>query len=114
MTEFLQQMLNGVSLGSTYALLALGLAMVFTIFGLVNFAHGELITLSAYAMLGAHYLGWPWVAQVAVALVAGIAAAVAMELRRCVSRARGRGFLGDGSSWLKEREHQGDRAWIAR
>lgn len=79
MTEFLQQMLNGVSLGSTYALLALGLAMVFTIFGLVNFAHGELITLSAYAMLGAHYLGWPWVAQVVVALVAGIAAAVAME-----------------------------------
>ena len=40
----LQQLINALSLGSTYALLALGLAMVFSILGLVNFAHGELVT----------------------------------------------------------------------
>ena len=39
--EFVQQCINGLSLGSTYALLALGLAMLFSIMGLINFAHGD-------------------------------------------------------------------------
>ncbi|MEA2379847.1 MAG: branched-chain amino acid transport system permease protein, partial [Thermoleophilaceae bacterium] len=43
---FLQQLVNAVSLGGTYALLALGLAMVFSIFGLINFAHGDLMTIA--------------------------------------------------------------------
>ena len=42
--------INALSLGSTYALLALGLAMVFSILGLVNFAHGELVTVAAYTI----------------------------------------------------------------
>ena len=48
--EALQQLINALSLGSTYALLALGLAMVFSILGLVNFAHGELVTVAAYTI----------------------------------------------------------------
>jgi len=39
--ELIQQVINGLSLGSTYALLALGLAILFSVMGLINFAHGE-------------------------------------------------------------------------
>ncbi len=46
----LQQILNALSIGGEYALLALGLAIIFSIMGLVNFAHGELITIGGYAM----------------------------------------------------------------
>ncbi len=47
-----QQLLNGLTLGSTYALMALGIAMVFSILHLANFAHGELLTICGYTMLG--------------------------------------------------------------
>jgi branched-chain amino acid transport system permease protein len=47
---FLQQVINALSLGSLYALLALGLALVYGILRLMNFAHGELVTVTAYAM----------------------------------------------------------------
>lgn len=80
MTEVLQQLVNGVSLGSTYALLALGLAIVFTIFGLVNFAHGELITIAAYSMLLCSNLGLPWFLQALVGIAAAAVGAVLMEL----------------------------------
>ncbi|WP_425417672.1 branched-chain amino acid ABC transporter permease [Oricola indica] len=50
MDYFLQQAMNAFSLGGEYALLALGLAIVFSVMGLVNFAHGELITVGGYAM----------------------------------------------------------------
>lgn len=46
----LQQILNALAFGAEYALLALGLAIVFSIMGLVNFAHGEIITIGAYTM----------------------------------------------------------------
>jgi branched-chain amino acid transport system permease protein len=45
-----QQFINAIALGGVYALLALGLAIVFSIMGLVNFAHGEIMTLGGYAM----------------------------------------------------------------
>jgi branched-subunit amino acid ABC-type transport system permease component len=56
--EAVQQLINALSLGSTYALLALGLAMVFSILGLVNFAHGELVTIAAYTMYFEHQKGF--------------------------------------------------------
>ena len=58
---FVQQLINAVSLGGVYALLALGLAIVFSIMGLVNFAHGEIMTLAGYAMwiVGHAVLGAP-------------------------------------------------------
>lgn len=40
MDILLQQVINGLALGGTYALIALGLSLVFSILGLVNFAHG--------------------------------------------------------------------------
>jgi branched-chain amino acid transport system permease protein len=39
---FVQQMINGVTLGSIYGLIAIGYTMVFGIIGMVNFAHGDL------------------------------------------------------------------------
>lgn len=50
MEYFLQQAMNALSLGGEYALLALGLAIVFSIMGLVNFAHGDMMTFGAYCM----------------------------------------------------------------
>lgn len=79
MSDVLQQLLNGMSLGATYALLALGLAIVFSILHLVNFAHGELIAIPAYVMLGLHSLGLPWVALAVAAVLSGTVAALAME-----------------------------------
>lgn len=79
MDVVLQQALNALSLGGTYALLALGLALVFSILGLINFAHGELLTISAYSVLGLHRMGAPWWVQALAALVVGPLAAIAME-----------------------------------
>lgn len=49
MSELLQQILNGLSLGSIYALIALGYTMVYGILKLINFAHGEVFMIGAYA-----------------------------------------------------------------
>src|SRR5512137_1041629 len=43
-----QQLVNGLTLGSTYALVALGFTLVFGILGMINFAHGEIFMLGAY------------------------------------------------------------------
>jgi len=48
MVAFLSQLINGIVLGSIYALLSLGLTMIFGILGIVNFAQGELYMLGAY------------------------------------------------------------------
>ncbi len=52
----LQQIINGLTLGSVYALIALGYTMVYGILGLINFAHGEIYMLGAY--LGIIFLGF--------------------------------------------------------
>lgn len=49
MLEFLQHIINGLSLGSIYALIALGYTMVFGILKLINFAHGDIYMLGAFA-----------------------------------------------------------------
>ena len=60
---FLQQLINGLSLGSIYALIALGYTMVYGILKLINFAHGDVMMLGAYAgyfvlrAMGANALG---------------------------------------------------------
>ncbi len=48
MSEFLQQLVNGVTLGSVYALIALGYTMVYGILRLINFAHGDVYMLGAF------------------------------------------------------------------
>ena len=51
MDALLQQIINGVTLGSVYALVALGYTMVYGIIGLINFAHGELVMVGALTAL---------------------------------------------------------------
>jgi len=60
-TVFLQQLINGISLGSLYALVAIGYTMVYGILRLINFAHGDLLMVSAYAAIyGIIIFGFPW------------------------------------------------------
>lgn len=51
MTEFVQQLLNGLFLGSIYALIALGYTMVYGVLRFINFAHGDVFMLGAFAGL---------------------------------------------------------------
>lgn len=61
MRIFIQQIVNGITTGSAYALIALGYTMVYGIIELINFAHGEIYMIGAYggllvlALLGAHH-----------------------------------------------------------
>jgi branched-chain amino acid transport system permease protein len=47
-TLFIQQFLNGLSIGSVYAIFALGYTLIFSILGIINFAHGAIFTVGAY------------------------------------------------------------------
>jgi branched-chain amino acid transport system permease protein len=51
MDYFVQQLINGLSLGSIYGLIAIGYTMVFGILGMVNFAHGDVFMVSAFIAL---------------------------------------------------------------
>jgi len=79
--QFLAALFNGLAIGSIYALIALGLSMVYGILNLINFAHGEVFMVGAFAALGIFSAlgvdlnaGW---ALVTLALLAGAVAAVA-------------------------------------
>ncbi len=76
----IQQMLNALSLGSEYALLALGLAIVFSMMRLVNFAHGDILGIGAYAMyiLLMIGIGSPWLI-IPISILAAVAGAVLFE-----------------------------------
>src|SRR5690349_5208120 len=56
MEVFLQQFINGITLGSIYGLIAIGYTMVFGIIGMVNFAHGDVFMVSAFIALVAFLL----------------------------------------------------------
>ena len=76
MNQFIQQLLNGLSLGSIYALIALGYTMVYGIIKLINFAHGDIYMLGAYCaymvtlMLG--YTSGPSIGTFFIALIAAM------------------------------------------
>ena len=88
MTELLQNLIDGIGRGSIYALLALGVAVIFGVMHLLNFAHGELITVSGYAAYAAFTSGWSWVMVVPLVVVVSIVTALAIE-RLAFSRVRG-------------------------
>ena len=75
----LQQSVNALSLGGIYALLALGLAIVFSIVGLINFAHGEIMTVGGYGVFVSLALGLPAPAAMATGVGVAVVAALAME-----------------------------------
>jgi branched-chain amino acid transport system permease protein len=71
----LQTILNALSLGGTYALLAIGLALIFSILGMINFAHGDLMTIAGYSIAAVTGAFASFGTAVAIAIiVAGIAA----------------------------------------
>ncbi len=59
--DLLQQLINGLTLGSLYALIAIGYTMVYGILRLINFAHGDVLMVGCYiAWFGAVQFGVPW------------------------------------------------------
>ena len=79
MAYFLAQSGNALSLGGIYALLALGLAVVYSILGLINFAHGALMTLAGYVLVFAAVLGLPFYLSAPLAILVVMASAVLLE-----------------------------------
>ena len=80
-----QLVVNGLALGSIYALVALGIGLLFGILRLINFAHGDFITIGCYALIvpssdvTARLLigGWSWPAVIpAICLIVVIAALI--------------------------------------
>ena len=88
MIELLQNLIDGLGRGSIYALLALGVAVIFGVMHLLNFAHGEMITVSGYATFWAINQGWSWIAIVPLILVVSVLTSLAIE-RLAFSRVRG-------------------------
>ena len=65
----LQQLINGLSLGSLYALIAIGYTLVYGLLRLINFAHGDLLMVAAYVtVMGVGLFSWPWPAAFGLAL----------------------------------------------
>jgi len=77
MTELAQSLIDALALGGLYALIAIGITLTYTVMGMMNFAHGEFIMLSAYALYA--LAGLPFGAALAGALVTGVLIAVAAE-----------------------------------
>ena len=68
--SFLQYLINGISIGSVYAIIALGYTMVYGIAKMLNFAHGDVIMVGAYMSYSVtSYLGLPTAVGIAVAVV---------------------------------------------
>jgi branched-chain amino acid transport system permease protein len=74
MKEFVQILADAVSVGSLYALTALGIGLIFGVMRLINFAHGELITFAAYTLLALFGLPLP------VMLFGALAVAIVLAL----------------------------------
>jgi branched-chain amino acid transport system permease protein len=69
-TILLQQIINGISLGSLYGLVAIGYTMVYGILRLINFAHGDLLMFAAYAAIfGSAIFALPWYLSFPLAII---------------------------------------------
>jgi len=80
----LQQLVNGMALASVYALLAVGITLVFGLTGIVNFAHGEFLIVGGLVAASAVLAGVPFV--VACAIAAAVTAAVGYVVERFLFR----------------------------
>jgi branched-chain amino acid transport system permease protein len=78
-TFALQFLIDVLSLGGAYALMALGLVIVYGILRLVNFAYGELIMVAGYTLFLVGGSGLPWLAMAAVAVVMAMLTGVATD-----------------------------------
>jgi branched-chain amino acid transport system permease protein len=85
MEVFIQQLINGVTLGSIYGLIAIGYTMVFGIIGMVNFAHGDVFMVSAFIGLIMLLILTTWLGMASVALALFIVLIVAMVFTSLVN-----------------------------
>lgn len=70
MISFLSHLVNGISLGSVYAIIALGYSMVYGIAKMLNFAHGDVIMVGAYiSFCATQYWGMPPIVSVVIAML---------------------------------------------
>ncbi len=81
MSDYLiQQIVNGLTLGSLYALVAVGFSLIYGVIRLVNFAHGDLMMIGAFLTLGLVAGGYaPWAAIPILVMLGGFAAGGAIE-----------------------------------
>ncbi len=80
MTDYaLQQVVNALSAGSLYALMAVGLAMIFGILRLINFAHGDVMMVGAYIAAFALMAGIPLPVAIVMSVIGSIGVGLAME-----------------------------------
>ncbi|KMO36428.1 branched-chain amino acid transporter permease subunit LivH [Methylobacterium tarhaniae] len=80
MEVFAQQLINGLTLGSIYGLIAIGYTMVFGIIGMINFAHGDVFMLSAFIALITFLIVTTWLGISSIALALLIVLICAMLL----------------------------------
>jgi branched-chain amino acid transport system permease protein len=85
MEVFVQQLINGITLGSIYGLIAIGYTMVFGIIGMVNFAHGDVFMVSAFIGLIMLLILTTWLGLTSVALALFIVLIVAMVFTSLVN-----------------------------
>jgi branched-chain amino acid transport system permease protein len=85
MEVFIQQLINGITLGSIYGLIAIGYTMVFGIIGMVNFAHGDVFMVSSFIALIVLLILTTWLGMASVALALLIVLIVAMVFTSLVN-----------------------------
>src|ERR1700758_5012277 len=85
MEIFVQQLINGITLGAIYGLIAIGYTMVFGIIGMVNFAHGDVFMVSAFIALVTFLIVTTWLGIGSVVLALLIVLVVAMVLTSLVN-----------------------------
>jgi branched-chain amino acid transport system permease protein len=85
MEVFVQQLINGITLGSIYGLIAIGYTMVFGIIGMVNFAHGDVFMVSSFIALVAALILSTWLGISSIFLSLFIVLIVAMILTSLVN-----------------------------
>jgi branched-chain amino acid transport system permease protein len=69
MEYFTQQLINGLTLGSIYGLIAIGYTMVYGIIGMINFAHGEIYMIGAFCSIIAYIVLGPAIGSMALLLI---------------------------------------------
>ena len=77
MSEFLQQVINGISVGAVYALIAVGFSLVYGVLNLVNFAHGDVLMAASFLTVVMYGV---WDVPLALAVIAGIAAGAVISM----------------------------------
>ena len=78
MSQLLQQLINGISIGGCYALIAIGYTLVYGILRLINFAHGDIFMVAGYFMIFS-YAVFPFPIAVMITLIATTVLGIAIE-----------------------------------